>query len=581
MSFKSKLILFFLVIVILPMTASAFLIIKSAGEINQTKNEAILANALNVATQVYKKDQRQAYRRVKEVSRKKDFQKILKSGNTKKIKRYLKKEFKNDSFGGLTGYFKNNQVAFKAGNKEGLSLVRLEGRGKIKSIDFSLINPDLFLKKATFLTEKPFLLKANKKTVAKTLTTNESLASDYIKINVLDAAGKRRALVLFAFTEKNPTSQITSRPLLLGVFIGLLVLAVAVAILLQKSIRQQIAGITKKTKKISDGDFDLKVQTTGNDELSALAREINKMSQQIKSQIGALEDQSEKLEKTIALLNKTMSATLDSKKLLKNVTDSILEISQSKLVKTAYQNKGQLLEEQSLATTNPQLLGIINKAEEKQTKIDQFYLVKITVKNDKNEYFSASLIRKSLYSNQDIEMIQSIARSALLSLNNIDLHDQVLKEATFDKLTGLKTRRRFDEAYTREFLRSKRFKSPLSLIMIDVDRFKQLNDQQGHLVGDQLLEELGVIIKNNCREVDEAARFGGEEFVIILPETELSQALTIAERIRVAAENNLKTTLSAGVGQVKQEDQETDLLKRVDDALYLAKKSGRNRVAKI
>jgi diguanylate cyclase (GGDEF)-like protein len=153
-----------------------------------------------------------------------------------------------------------------------------------------------------------------------------------------------------------------------------------------------------------------------------------------------------------------------------------------------------------------------------------------------------------------------------------------------DPLTGIGNRLFFNRNLTKEIQRAHRYKSDLSLVMFDIDFFKKVNDTYGHDVGDQVLIELAQQIQPLLRETDLLCRFGGEEFTIILPETAITEAQEIAERLRVSIEGlssdefPCPLTLSFGVDQMTKWDSEKTLFKRVDTALYSAKSLGRNRV---
>jgi diguanylate cyclase (GGDEF)-like protein len=164
---------------------------------------------------------------------------------------------------------------------------------------------------------------------------------------------------------------------------------------------------------------------------------------------------------------------------------------------------------------------------------------------------------------------------------------QLERMATSDPLTGLANRRVFWDKARSEFTRSRRCQSPLSVLMIDLDHFKRLNDTYGHLAGDEVLKEFAKICQLNLREYDTFARFGGEEFTVILPETEAEKALIVANRLRSAVEamtvmvdgKAIRYTISIGVSQLGSRDSSfDDILLRADDALYTAKRNGRNRV---
>jgi len=157
------------------------------------------------------------------------------------------------------------------------------------------------------------------------------------------------------------------------------------------------------------------------------------------------------------------------------------------------------------------------------------------------------------------------------------------KQAKTDALTGIYNRMKFDEILAKEIQRTKRNKFPLSLIMCDIDHFKQINDRYGHQSGDRVLKRLTRLITGNIRSIDFFARWGGEEFVILSPGTETGGAAVLAEKIRRKVEvynfeepENL--TLSFGVASFKPGDSAGKLINRADEAMYRAKKNGRNQV---
>lgn len=159
-------------------------------------------------------------------------------------------------------------------------------------------------------------------------------------------------------------------------------------------------------------------------------------------------------------------------------------------------------------------------------------------------------------------------------------------QATTDPLTGVGNRRLLDYELDRRIAQVKRQGTHLSILLIDVDYFKRINDHYGHHVGDKMLLHIVQSLIEHLREMDIVARYGGEEFAAILPGTNLDEALLAAERVRSAIEasrlamsgNSLQTTVSIGVAQATADDTPKSLLERTDAALYAAKQSGRNRI---
>ena len=153
------------------------------------------------------------------------------------------------------------------------------------------------------------------------------------------------------------------------------------------------------------------------------------------------------------------------------------------------------------------------------------------------------------------------------------------EQALTDTLTRLPNRRAFELALTRELSRAERYGTPFSLVLVDLDRFKQINDTLGHDHGDEVLRRVARFLVEGVRREDVVARWGGEEFALLLPSTRASDALRLAERLRQALEDlDLGVTASFGVAEYLPGESEEALFRRADQALYRAKERGRNRV---
>jgi diguanylate cyclase len=164
--------------------------------------------------------------------------------------------------------------------------------------------------------------------------------------------------------------------------------------------------------------------------------------------------------------------------------------------------------------------------------------------------------------------------------------EKIKQEVSIDPLTRVDNRRAFDAKIKQEFASFKRYGSKSSMIMIDIDHFKMVNDTYGHRTGDGVLRVVAGIIKKEIRDIDSLARYGGEEFAVILPHTVLSPALEVAERLRAKVEESrfsyrgkqFSVTISLGVGEIREDDTLEAFIQRVDAALYAAKDAGRNQV---
>jgi diguanylate cyclase len=151
-------------------------------------------------------------------------------------------------------------------------------------------------------------------------------------------------------------------------------------------------------------------------------------------------------------------------------------------------------------------------------------------------------------------------------------------EVRTDALTGVSNRRALDETLESMFAMMHRYEQPFSVTLLDIDHFKEINDEQGHLYGDRMLKSVARLLDDNVRDTDMVARYGGEEFVIVMPQTSLDGASIFSERLRRRVEQQLPLTVSGGVSVAADGDNPQTLLARADAALYSAKAAGRNHV---
>jgi diguanylate cyclase (GGDEF)-like protein len=190
------------------------------------------------------------------------------------------------------------------------------------------------------------------------------------------------------------------------------------------------------------------------------------------------------------------------------------------------------------------------------------------------------------YEEHDLALLRALADSSAVAMRNAALLDRLRAQATLDPLTGCHNRRGFDEVLALELARARRYGRDLSLVFMDIDHFKHINDHFGHEVGDHALQRIGRIVRHTFRNTDSACRYGGEEFALIFPETSRDEAATLAERLRLQVEGLPPTpdvpcamTASFGVAAFPHDGNERDdLVRAADRALYQAKAAGRNRV---
>ena len=199
------------------------------------------------------------------------------------------------------------------------------------------------------------------------------------------------------------------------------------------------------------------------------------------------------------------------------------------------------------------------------------------------------LPQKEKLEGNDLDLLSLLVKDSALAIMMALLYQKMEETAFIDGLTGLHNHRYFQKRFDQDLSRTERYEKPLALILLDIDNFKEINDSYGHLQGDRVLKDIAKIMMWERRGSDLFARYGGEEFAAILPETDVKGALLFAERLREAVEEHLfpteglplKVTISLGVASFPERREKVDIIKAADDALYLSKKEGKNRVSYI
>jgi diguanylate cyclase (GGDEF)-like protein len=190
------------------------------------------------------------------------------------------------------------------------------------------------------------------------------------------------------------------------------------------------------------------------------------------------------------------------------------------------------------------------------------------------------------FNSGDVAMIELFSQLVGASIGNIKLFEKIQRQATTDGLTGLVNHKTFYEILEKELWRSRRYGGQISLIMVDIDNLKNINDAYGHRAGDKAIWEISRRIKECIRQIDTAARYGGDEFAVILLNTSLEDAIIVAQRMVDAVSNSQTTwqkeqiplSISVGLGQYDAETTPEDITNRSDQALYMAKQAGKNTV---
>ena len=243
--------------------------------------------------------------------------------------------------------------------------------------------------------------------------------------------------------------------------------------------------------------------------------------------------------------------------------------------------RGQYIREQDFSTSS-----YYRGADNPLFKKGYFVSIPLMIEKEVVGVLNINDVDQDPFNVDDLDFILNLSEFIAMSISNAVLYEQANKLAVTDGLTGISNRPSVEKSLQIEFERSKRYNSPLSLILLDVDHFKDVNDTYGHQKGDEILIAFASLLKKACRANDIAARYGGEEFLMILPQSNAQGAFKIAERVReemmkisfTGNESNFAVTVSCGVAEFNKDYESINKLITVADrALYEAKNGGRNK----
>jgi diguanylate cyclase (GGDEF)-like protein len=352
--------------------------------------------------------------------------------------------------------------------------------------------------------------------------------------------------------------------LLIGLFACLLLVA-AVAYIEGRAIVRTLRRLVDATRAIARGDLKQQVPVQGRDEFALLGRTFNEMAAQLQTRLEELERQRGKLRDVIARFGEALGATHDVDQLMRLIVEAAVEAT-SATGGVIVASSGEVIQ--------------AGRPGEGADKID----VPLTAGD---VTFGSLLLFGDEFEDEDRMTAVSLASHAVVALDNARLHRIVERQALVDGLTGLANRRQCEETLASELARVERFGGSLALVVTDLDWFKDVNDRYGHSSGDAVLREFADLLQDTVRDVDLAGRWGGEEFLLILPGTDLAGGAQVAERIRTGLAGRIvlspggspiPVTASFGVAATPLTTTAAELFSAADAALYEAKRNGKNRV---
>jgi diguanylate cyclase (GGDEF)-like protein len=391
----------------------------------------------------------------------------------------------------------------------------------------------------------------------------------------------------------------SSRAVAAALIVAFLVLAFAFSVLASRTLQARLRAFLQAARRLGSGDFSSPIKVEGRDEFAALAEEFNHMSTELSRRLDELSRERVRLREAIRRIGHTFASSLDRPALLQLALKTAVDAVQASGGRLSARSSdteplAEAAREGSLTGLEDAVLQAERAAledggfaESEGAGVSVAAVTLGPLESPSRAYGVIAVARHGQpFTDDDREVLRSLGVEAALALENIELHFQVRRQAVTDELTGLANHGRFQELLGAESEQVRRYQHPLGLIMLDIDDFKVVNDTYGHQQGDAVLRQVASVVRENSRDADSPARYGGEELSLILPHTDLEGAHAIAERIREAVEDLrvprtdglgfLRITASVGVA-ASTDGHKDALIAEADGALYEAKRLGKNR----
>ena len=577
-SFKVKLVAYFLLLSLLPLAAAFWGFSTVAGQSEARRVDARMQAGLRATLAAYQEALGSADEAAGALARQPSFQRALLARDRAALERMLsgKPELAVEAPGGFRVGRRYQRATTRRvdvvgpGGARGAVIAsvpldqalvnRLELRSGLESADHVLLVEDGQIVAGPHGVGGRVDLGSGKtRTVSLGGTKYRALVAGTIKERPSTTLGVISPQSLIDAANRKATNQ-----LLIGL-VAALVFVAAVAYVEGRSIVRTIRRLVDAAHAIARGDLKQRVPVQGRDEFALLGRTFNQMAFQLQTRLDELEAERGRLRDVTSRFGEALGATHDAEQLMRLVVEAAIEATSAaggvlvgtsgSLVTAGYPDKG------SERLEVPLLAGSIN--------------------------FGSLILFGDDFSEEDRMTAISLASHAVVALDNARLHRIVERQALIDGLTGLANRRQCEETLADELARVERFGGSLAVVVADLDWFKDVNDRHGHPAGDSVLSDFAVLLQETVRDVDLAGRWGGEEFVLILPGTDLSGGAQVAERIRVALAGRvvlavdrtpITVTASFGVAAIPPAKTASELFAAADAAMYQAKRAGKNRV---
>ncbi len=613
-SFRARLSWFFVVIVIAPMVMITAVLFRLVADSEQGKSDAQLAQAQTSASNFYRTAEERSAAAGRRIASSPALARALRSGERAAVLRALDRERQSTRTAQVELALTSGR-SFRSGGPGGVAAATTEVRrtGVLRTAAFGATG---FAEAVRELTGLDVVVSGPGLETAATLppaaeTTlpdrgDRRIGAREFRVTSFTAPADDGRVTVRLLADRGATESATSeaRLVVLALLLAFVLLAFMFAAAVSRSMQAQIGRLLQAARRLGRGDLDTEVPTEGDDEFAALGSEFNAMARQLRVRLDELESERERLQTAIRRVGESIATGTDRSALLDIVVQTAVDgVGAGAGRASVRQAPGGPLERRAAIGDTAGLSQVLDAAEDEV--LEQRDSAEVTLNgahalahplrpSDSGKIVGLVSVARSgrPFTLADNDLFHYLASQAAVSIENVDLHETVQRQAVTDGLTGLFNHRRFQEVMGIEVERSKRFGHPLGLVMLDIDDFKNVNDRWGHLQGDQVLREVARVLLDTAREIDEPARYGGEEMAVVLPQTDLDGATEFAERLRARIEalrvpvlqgdGLVQVTASVGAAALPESatyDKDA-LVQAADAALYRAKRQGKNRVGK-
>jgi diguanylate cyclase (GGDEF)-like protein len=620
-SFRARLRLFFVVIVVVPMIMMAVVLFQLIVRSENSQTDARLSQSQTVARGIFDDEQARAGDAADAIGHDQRLSDALANGTSADVQRRLDFLAKREDMQYVQLRIADKGT-FDSGARPavGSATRRLLGQNDQQTgqLTVGALSPEAYATRISDLTGSEVVIDGaggSRLTSTQTEVSGTDLPEhgpvsvsgvDYRVASFMAPAVGGGQLTVTLLMPNRDSASPTSPPSLAAAaaFIGFLALAFAFAVAVSRRLQSEIQRLLEAAQRLGAGDFSVTVPAEGDDEFAALGKEFNSMARQLQARLEELQTERERLQESIRRVGQSVAAGLDRVGVLEIVVQTAVEGVSAAAGRATMRGPDDRLREVARTGEPEAFRRALHAAE--AAVIDAGQVAEIQVGG-------ASALAAPLGANEagdqvigivsvargdqaftpvERELFAYLTNQASVSVENVDLHETVQKQAVTDELTGLFNHRRFQEVMSVEVERARRYGHEMGLIMLDIDNFKEVNDTYGHLQGDLVLREVARVLRQSSREIDEPARYGGEEMAVALPQTDLEGAYQFAERVRRSVEDlrlplpsgegTLKVTASFGVASLGTADHadKDALVAAADGALYEAKRAGKNRTVR-